>query len=360
MQLDTNIYIPVPSKQKYYNQQILGKKPLVNIIHSKKKVETSLFHQAFGGNIAIISGYRYREDMKAEVVKEIKSNKWVAHEMNITVNGHKIDFLLVGDPKQINNGRWVLYSNPNGNLYEEVLGWGEIQERIDGLKTNYLFYNYPGTGQSQGETIEQNCIDTYKAMLSFLENKICAREIIGWGTSIGGGIQGAALTDYPFKKDISYVFVPEQTFSCFEKVPEKIMEEFVGKSVSDSLNCLGIGAMAKSVVQCAEWVLDSRKSSRQLEKQGIPEIIIQKTIKDVYTPTHMKEIVGDGMISHHASKAAGLLKEKSDWENKVFIGVQVEHLGRYDEFEESMIQEVILQKLHELNEKKIEKLLKDT
>ena len=37
------------------------------------------------------------------------------------VNGQRVDALLVGKPKQIKNGRWILYSNPNAVSFEEAI-----------------------------------------------------------------------------------------------------------------------------------------------------------------------------------------------------------------------------------------------
>ena len=356
----------IPNEQNnnnlYSEKKLLGTKgsePLDNFIYSEKsenKAKASKLSKVVGENIAIVADKFYTPELRQELVDSVKEMEYKAKRLNITVNGNKIDVLLVGKADQFDNGRWILYSNPNGVLYEDYAGYREVNDRIDRLQTNYLFFNYPGVGESEGETSQQNCIDTYQGMLSYLENEVKAKEIIGWGTSIGGGVQGAALEDYKFNDEVRYVFVKEQTFSNLSKVPQEIVGEIVpkkfgGKVLSGGLSALGIGLVAKKVMKSSERTLDSRNSSRQLEDKSIPEIVIQNTKKGVSVPTSNKDIVGDGMISSHASLARALLKEKTDWKNKDFIGVHSEHLGDYTEDEFKQIENTILEKLKPLPQK---------
>jgi|GEM_PF-3305192 len=54
------------------------------------------------------------------------------------------------------------------------------------------------------------------------------------------------------------------------------------------------------------------------------------------------------MISSHAFLARDLLKEKSEWHNKVFIRVHSKHIARFSEEENEAIKVTILEKLNNI------------
>ena len=96
---------------------------------------------------------------------------------------------------------------------------------------NAIVFNYPGVGASSGLPNRQAMAKTYRAMLNFLEdrtNGIGATEIIGYGHSIGGGVQGDALKTHELKKDVKYVFVKSRTFSDLSTTASLLMAKPFG------------------------------------------------------------------------------------------------------------------------------------
>lgn len=236
--------------------------------------------------------------------------EWKYKRFTVEVDGLKIDAALMGKSSTFHNGRWVLASNGNLQFYEQKLLDNGFKATMMALKSNAVVFNYPGVGASLGSPTRSTMVKAYRAMMKFLEdekNGIGAREIIGIGHSIGGGVQGAALNGYELRKDIKYVFVKSRTFSN--------IRQFVGHMLSSS---------AASLPAMFDWNLDSVESSKQL---SVPEIILQTANVEKYELlTDSAKIISDGVIPAEASLAKALLDDQAcPRVNKVFIGIPEGH-----------------------------------
>lgn len=239
------------------------------------------------------------------------SNDWKYKRITIEVDGYKIDAMIMGKASTLNNGRWLLASNGNGEFYEDKLSEGhDFKQILSKINSNAIVFNYPGVGASSGLPNRQAMAKSYRAMLNFLEdqkNGVGAKEIIGYGHSIGGGIQGDALKTHELKKDVKYVFVKSRTFSDLS-------------TTVSILICKPLGFLVKIL----GWNIDSVESSKKLQA---PEIIMQ-TAK-VWKYEEIKDsskIIGDGIILANASLAKALLEDnKCPKQNKVFIGMEEKH-----------------------------------
>ena len=149
--------------------------------------------------------------------------------------------------------------------------------------------------------------NTYLAMLQFLEEKIKAKEVIGYGHSLGGGVQGDALCDYEFKSDMQYVFIKDRTFSNLAAVASSIVHPWIAPLIS----MLG-------------WNIDSIESSKKL---SCLEVIIQAA--HVETPATSSDVLDDGVITKEASLASSLLDlQRSD---KIYIGLGSAFMREHDD-----------------------------
>lgn len=267
--------------------------------------------------------------------KQIR-DPYVFKRLQILVNEMPVDVLLVGRKKNINNRRWILQSNPNLFSLEEMLETKGIRRRMKNLHANYLLFNYPGVGASAGSPNQAQMIATYQAMMKFLEdpNQVGAEEIIGWGTSIGGAVQGEAIKAHQFEKSVRYVFVKDQTFARFEGMAKELVQE-----VTNELTGKILGPIGNALFKNSQWTFDNLPGSEYLEEQKVPEVIIQNAL--VNHPSEPSEILGDGIISSDASLAKNLLTKK--WYHKVFVGVSQEHATSYTLEEERRINEAVLQ-----------------
>lgn len=241
------------------------------------------------------------------------NGKWKLKRLSIKVDGFVIDALIVGKSSTLNNGRWALYSNGNDEGYEEVLNFNKnyvdhtFTEILTQIKGNGLIFNYPGVGANKGAMPSRSAMSkAYRAMLSFLEDQdkgIGAKEIIGYGHSIGGGVQGDALRKHQLKDGIKYVFVKSVTFSDLSSAAASITNRVLG-----------------FFIKVFGWNMGSVESSKKLKA---PEIIMQTAQVKNYTDLkgHPDWVVDDGVISANASLAKKLLEDDAcPKKNKFFMG----------------------------------------
>jgi len=82
-------------------------------------------------------------------------SEWKYKRITVEVDGYKIDAVIVGKDSTLDNGRWVLASNGNGEFYEEKLSSGfELKNILSAVKGNAIVFNYPG-----GEQVRVYLID---------------------------------------------------------------------------------------------------------------------------------------------------------------------------------------------------------
>lgn len=201
-----------------------------------------------------------------------------------TQNGLRIDAAIMGRPSTLSNKKWVLVSVGRKDLYEERLVDSAFQKFLTQINANALLFNYPSIGSSKGTRNTKNLVESYQTMLNFLEDNqrgIGAKKIIGYGYSLGGGIQGESLKTYDLQKGIQkgirYIFIKDRTFSSLERACKSLTK-----------GCL------EWMVPQADIALDSVESSKKLAALQIPEIIIQTTDAEHNT-------ISDGVISKKAA-----------------------------------------------------------
>lgn len=275
--------------------------------------------------------------VKQKVLDDIRSkialrDQWKYKRVAIEVDGYKIDGVIVGKPSTLDNGRWFLDSCGNGQAYEyKLLGDDTFRQILHKCNSNALVFNYPGVGSSSGLASKQTMVKAYCAMLAFLEDKekgIGAKEIIGYGFSIGGGIQGEALKTHLLKKEVKYVFIKDRTFSSLSQLVSQMMCRLFAFAVK----CLG-------------WEMDSIASSKELQA---PEIILQTTKKPYF---HQLENIDDlretdSVIKKKGSLAFALL-ERGVRENKHYLGIRADHRSNLGEEVIDHLSEIVNQSLAE-------------
>jgi hypothetical protein len=231
-------------------------------------------------------------------------------KFSIDVHGSKVECAVVAQNANLESRRWILVSEGNG---------GSLQNRLDDifssklnqnmmtpnhesdalvslaedLDANILLFNYPGVGLSEGFATKKKMCDAYKGALHFLEDKdrgLGATHILGYGYSIGGGVQSEALIDHEFDPNINYAFIKDRTFSNLS-------------AVVDDLYFRPLGFMVKLF----GWNFDTLKGSKALEK---PEIILQSGVND--------QISDDGVISKKVSLHHNI-PESKNLNKKFFI-----------------------------------------
>ncbi len=241
---------------------------------------------------------------------------WKYKRISVEVHGALIDAMLVMRESTLNNGKWILNSLGHTEIYEtHKAEFTDTKQLLLDLDANALIFNYPQIGGSQGFPDRKTLSETYKAMLSFLEDQIAgigAKTIIPYGYSLGGSVQAEALESHELKSDIDYVFIKSRTFSSLGKVGDGKFWPF------------------GSVIQLLDWGMDTFTSSKKLT---VPEIILQSAhVKDAkeLRLTDQGLIADDGAFAAESTLAYDLLEAaKKDpflLENKTIIGIPENHV----------------------------------
>ncbi len=243
----------------------------------------------------------------------------VLKRISISVDGRLIDAMIFGKRENLENKRWTLVSNGNSMSIEVGLtkGYEELLRQVNELGTNILLYNYQGVGGSEGWSTRDGIINAHKACVRFLEDEtegVGAEELIQWGISIGGGVQGLAMASHPPKKGIKHVLLKNQTFSEISKVP---------------------GHFLGGIIKMFGWEIGTNASSEMMEEKGIPEIILQTASN--FTHVKAEDILDDGLISDASSYAKDLLQKKTKWMHKKFIGLKIGHCKHFNRHERKKI-----------------------
>ena len=247
---------------------------------------------------------------KSIEIKPAASDDWVYKRLTLEVDGYKIDAAIMGKPSTLDNKRWMLCSGGNGEFYEYGLYEKESTQKdlAENLESNVITFNYPGVGASSGLPNREAMGKAYRLMLSFLEEKLEAQEIIGYGHSIGGGVQGDALNKYKLNDRVKYVFIKSRTFSSLSTQVNHMLSRLLGL-----------------LIKIFGWNIDSVESSKKLKA---PEIILQTAnVKNYTTLNESDQIAGnDGVIRSEAALGKVLLDDKKcPRKNKLFVGIPEDH-----------------------------------
>ena len=234
-------------------------------------------------------------------------SEWKYKRLTVEVDGYNIDAVVTGRASTFGNGKWVLDSNGNGEYYEGKLDGFEFKQFLTDMDSNGIVFNYPGVGASSGAPNRYAMAKAYRAILNFLENEIKAKQIVGRGYSIGGGVQGDALNDHELKEGIKYVFIKIKTFTDLATAASYV-----------TLPILGF------LVKILGWNMGSVESSKKLKA---PEIIVQTaSVIDHEELKDASKIIDDGVIAYAASLAKALLDDETcPKHNKTFFGVSSNH-----------------------------------
>lgn len=246
----------------------------------------------------------------------VENRDWKVKWLAIQMDGFIIDAVIMGKPETFDNGRWTLVSGGNGEFYEQRIVDDEFKTLLTENKSNALLFNYSGVGGSTGMPNRELMAKAYRAMLKFLEDDrqgIGAKEIIGYGHSIGGGVQGEALLTHIFKEDVKYVFVKSRSFCDLRTTAKEMIYNNLKKAGSSETVAKVLGLAAGFFTWLFGWNMCSLEFSKALEK---PEIVMQ-------TGSH-GETKDDGVIWHKASLAHALAKV-SGLKNKELFFIEEEH-----------------------------------
>lgn len=219
-----------------------------------------------------VNDWKYSKDVakqkREDFYNQFKDSKFKFKRICVEVNGLKTDAMIVGTQETFGNGRWILNSNGNASEFERELVCSSdsptlesssgIGKKIMSLNASALLFNYPGKGFSEGFRERSTVTNAYRAMLNFVEDRqkgLAAKEVVLYGYSLGGVIQGEALDGHELKSGIKYVAVKRQAPA----------------DISSAARYM-VGNWAEGAIKFFGWNISSINSSKNLK---CPEIILQ-------------------------------------------------------------------------------------
>lgn len=232
---------------------------------------------------------------------------WKYKRFTVAVDDCIVDACVIGRENTLGNGRFVLKSFGNGETYR--LTDHSFEQFLTEINGNAIVFNTPGVGGSVGGPSRDTMAKAYRAMLQFMEDQdkgLGAKEIIGYGYSIGGAVQATGLNEHTLREDLKYLFIKDKTFSTLGDIAGDVAGGFLG-----------------FVVKALGWNISIVDSSIRLKAK---EIIIQ-TISGYQEKklTSSEQIVNDGIITPSASLAKAILESKEPMYEKVVIGTPTDH-----------------------------------
>ena len=272
-------------------------RPIVKFKSSPKFIKTcqsmmpkQILHECLGASFFSPSeaGLTY-VDLDILRMKSAYLEGWKVKRLSVKVDNCIVDASIFLRPIYENTGRWVLISLGLGDFYERIFSSANIQNLLISLQANCLLFNYPGVGCSTGSPSRSGMIASYHAMLRYLEENIQAKEIIGYGHSLGASVQAEALLNFTLSNNIKYCFIKDRGFANLRTVVEHQM----GSAVAQLIDILG-------------WKFSSVESSLKLEA---PELIIQ-TVDDE------GKFIDDGQIPANATLGQALFPNDAGETNR--------------------------------------------
>lgn len=272
----------------------------------------NLLHKIFGRFVfpATLLASMDKITLKSSGKLELEG-EWKFKRFSIEVDGCVVDACLMGKDATIDNGRVVLRTVGNAQTY--TLSDSKFEQFLTEIQGSAVLFDVPGVGASTGGLDHSTLAKSYRAMLKFLEdqNGLAAKEIIGYGFSIGAAVQAEGLLDYPLHNEIDHVFIKDRTFATIGDVGG---------------TCLGFPLLG-FIANVFMWNVKALQSSIDLKAK---EIIIQT----VNLPDGSGEqeiiddsslIIWDEKLPPESTLAKALLDRKKAYPNKVFVGTKLNH-----------------------------------
>jgi hypothetical protein len=206
-------------------------------------------------------------------------------DKTLLVNGSRVSAHIVSCGKKAD--RWFVVANPNGTLYEEHLlqsgehraqmrsgdrreiPKGHVYALAQKLDAHILFFNYPGVGLSEGMPSRHGMIESQRAVWRFAEEQLKAKEIINYGWSIGGGVQGEAIAGFQFKEDLKVASIKDRTFSSMAAAAKGLMGPVIAGGATLlgwNINTLAGGLEGDVVIQTA---INRASNERSVFSDGV-------------------------------------------------------------------------------------------
>ncbi|MCB1116070.1 MAG: hypothetical protein KDK71_06330 [Chlamydiia bacterium] len=222
---------------------------------------------------AILSWLKGEENLQLyDQLRSLQTGKQMMRISARSEMGHRIDGVFIKNTGVDLQGRCLLISPPNEELYENILD--SFTELSTELKANILIYNYAGVGRSTGWFPNRDAMAaSHKAMRGLLE-ELESKEICDFGWSIGGGVKWQSHAEAPPENPNKYVSIDYQTFRSVANIGYQILWHF--------------GSWGVSLLQ---WNYDNERAIKQSQCGCIPiDCTGDKLMQEGNRPTEIEKL----------------------------------------------------------------------
>ncbi len=199
-------------------------------------------------------------------VEALSQRGHIVRHVRFEKDGKALSGVLITHPDYGCNGKWAIQAC--GNLQPYEIGMEKMAAFYHRKEFSLLLLNNPGVGRSEGESTPQTIGETQEMGIRFLESALKAKKVVMAGFSLGGGAIGQAILRHAFQPDIKYLAIRQMSFGRVSSVCEKRYREF--------FNAQWLERLIAPLVRWVGCEMDSVEASRYLQKNHIPEVIIQR------------------------------------------------------------------------------------
>lgn len=141
---------------------------------------------------------------------------WVYKRITLQFDSLKVDTVIAGQRKNIDNGRWMISVGGNFDFYERTIIHGAGRPIASACDSNIVFFNYPATMCSSGVLPGREKMEkATRGVIRFVCDKfggLGAKEVIAYAHSIGGGVIGDVISNPRFDPQVPFAILLSRTF----------------------------------------------------------------------------------------------------------------------------------------------------
>ncbi len=214
----------------------------------------------------------------------------------IEVNGTRIEVAATREP---NRQRVLMVLNGNYQTWQEAASLGGsflLFDLAQRLNANIVFWNYPGVGESSSSPSRDRLTAAACGVMAYAQKRLKAEHLIGWGTSMGGGILARALdsSDCPYTHDkVTAVF--HDTYGRLSDVPRELEK---------LPSC--VRGLCSLLIRFFGWEIHSSDLIRAATYRSI---VLQNSNQPTLTAISADQVQHDRIIGPQSSLAYQLLQE---------------------------------------------------
>ncbi len=245
---------------------------------------------------------------------------WKLKRITIQVNGRDIDGVIMVRRDTAHNGRWMVVSEGRQGYWERKVQDRGLQGLLEANQSNAIILNYAGVGRSVGPTTRANLVEGCKAAFAFVEEKLQATHVIGYGYSMGGGVMSEAMAKLPSPSNgVTRVALFDRTFCRLTKATARYASKGLGRVLGPVVRFV-VSHLFKGL----GWELRTSRACKRLTGRRVVLQTTSESIADILG-VRVRIHRNDGIIHRNDTLAARLVQNPTQRDGIVVLGITENH-----------------------------------